>query len=493
MSSELNSVRVRFAPSPTGELHVGSARTALYDFLFAKKAAGQMILRVEDTDQKRYVAGSMERFMEDLKWLGIEIDEGPEQGGPYAPYIQSERGDYYKDVVQMLIQKDAAYECFCSAERLEEVRNAQQAKGEQPRYDRLCRDLAPEEVQHKHESGQPFVVRLKVPLSGTITLNDLVRGEVTFDFSTIDDQVLVKSNGIPTYHLAATADDHAMEISHVFRGEEWLPSAPKHLLIFQALGWDAPKYAHLPLMLAADRKKLSKRIHGESVWVDTYRKRGYLPVAFVNFLSLVGWNPGDEREFFTLSELANEFSIERVHKAGGIFDTAKLDSFQRHYVQAMPVEELATSLGSYLTENNLEQPENFEKIVSVIQSRLGAFDEFTTLVEPFTKFDEAYDAGMLVFKKSTLESTIKGLSATYNYLSHLDSNGWNNSAILSQTLADAVRDFSLTNSDVFWPVRVALTGRQQSPSPAECLWVLGSTESLRRLELAQDKLVKGNK
>lgn len=492
MTNQSHPIRVRFAPSPTGELHVGGARTALYDYLLAKQQGGQIVLRVEDTDQKRYVRGSMERFLDDLHWLGIEFNEGPEQGGPYAPYLQSERTDYYRDIAHQLVKADAAYLCFCTPERLAEVREAQQARGEQPRYDRHCRSLSVEELRPKLEAGLPYVSRLKVPESGSLHVDDLIRGRVTFDLTTIDDQVLMKSDGFPTYHLAVVADDHAMAITHVIRGEEWLPSTPKHILIYQALGWQPPLWVHVPLMLATDRKKLSKRIHGSAVWVQTYRERGYLAEAFVNYMALVGWNPGGDNEFFTLAELAKAFSLDRVHKAGAIFDEAKLNAFQRHYVSHLLVEELVVRLERYLTDQSLPIPRQplFGKLVSLVQDRLGAFEKFPDLVASLTMFHEDYPVERLVFKKSTVETTKEGLRAASQTLTSVPAEEWADRTALEASLTATVTASAgtLTNGDLFWPVRVALTGAEKSLPPPDCLWVLGREESLRRLVLAQAKL-----
>jgi len=472
-------IRLRFAPSPTGELHLGSARTALYNFLFARNQHGHLILRVEDTDQTRFVPGSMDRFIEDLRWLGITFDEGP--------IIQSDHADRHREIAHELVLRGAAYYDFSSQAGVG-ARSEDEYRSGRGVYRSPDRTLELADAKRRVDSGEPFVIRLKVPDSGTIAFDDLVRGRIEFDFSTVDDTVLLKSDGMATYHLAAMVDDHDMQITHVMRSEEWLPSTPKHLFLIQSMGWGAPKFAHLSFILAPDGKKLSKRLHGETVWVGTYRKRGYLPTAIINYIALLGWNPGQDREFMTESELIESFSLERLHKAGAIFDQAKLDAFQRHYVQQLSVEDLSDQLRTYFSDQQLEVPERelFDRMVMVIHDRLGAFEEFSAVAAPFMTLAE-YDSSMLVFKKSTPENTRAGLAAAVEVVTKLDEAAWTNHDALQAALASTVTD-NRTNGDVFWPVRVALTGLLQSPSPVDCLWVLGRAESLRRLAVAQEKI-----
>jgi len=332
-------------------------------------------------------------------------------------------------------------------------------------------------------------VRLKVPQSGTVRLHDAVRGQVTFDFSTIDDSVLLKSDGMATYHLAAMVDDHDMKITHIFRTEEWLPSSPKHLLIFQAMEWSAPIIAHLPLLLTLDGKKLSKRIHGEAVWLRTYRDAGYLPEVMINYLVLLGWNPGGDREYFTKDELVEAFSLDRVHKAGAKFDQAKLDAFQQHYVKQLSVAALVAKLSAFLVAKELpvlSEP-MLTRIATVIQPRLGKFANFPDLTNWAVTLGD-YSPDRLVFRKSTPVATQQGVAAAIESLTAAAPEIWESVNGLSGCLAQVVVDQGLTNGDVFWPVRVGLTGLEQSPSPAECLWVLGRDESLRRLAAAFDRL-----
>ena len=485
--TQSSAIRLRFAPSPTGEVHLGSARTALYNYLLAQKLGGDFLFRVEDTDQTRYVPGAMDRFFADLHWLGLTWAEGPDLGGPYAPYIQSERTALYREVADQLIRDGHAYRCWCRPERLAEMREAQMAAKLAPKYDRHCLNLT--ESEQRENKDTPFVVRLKVP-EGTTIFTDSIRGEVRIENSVIDDQVLLKSDGFPTYHLAVVVDDHAMQISHVVRGEEWLPSTPKHLMLYAALGWQPPVYAHLPLLLATDRKKLSKRIHGAAVWIATYREQGYLPEALVNYLALLGWNPGSEREFFTLSELAEEFSLERIHKAGAIFDPEKLRFFNAHYLRQLSDEEILRRLrdGNFLGLglNDLSD-EQLHKLIAIHRDRMATLGEFTGLVAPLLELAE-YPTEILVFRKSDVERTRKGLELARAALAELADEDWADKEKIQTVLSEIVAKNSLTNGDVFWPVRVALSGQEASAAPAELLWALGPVESMKRLELAIEKL-----
>ncbi len=320
---KLSNIRVRFAPSPTGYLHVGGLRTALYNFLFARKSGGKFILRIEDTDRARFVEGAVENLISTLRWAGLEYDEGPGIGGEFGPYVQSERTEIYKKHIDLLIENGTAYRCFCTPERLDQMRKAHDLNRGIPKYDRTCLRLSEKEIQDNVAEGKKFVVRMKVPDSTMVRFSDIIRGEVEFSSEQIDDQVLIKSDGYPTYHLANVVDDHLMQISHVIRGEEWLSSTPKHVLLYQFFGWDMPQFAHLPLLLNPDRSKLSKR-QGD-VAVEDYRAKGYLNEALVNFIALLGWNPGDDREIFAIDELEKEFSLEKVNKAGAIFNFEKLN------------------------------------------------------------------------------------------------------------------------------------------------------------------------
>jgi len=331
------SVRVRFAPSPTGYPHVGNIRTALFTWLFARHYGGSFIIRIEDTDVSRKVKGAVEAILDGLRWLGLDWDEGPEVGGNYGPYFQSQRLDIYSKLAQRLIAQGDAYYCYCSPQRLAEMRSEQIKRKQPPGYDRRCRDLSPEEQTRKQAEGITPVVRFKMPLTGQTRFTDIIRGEVTFENSTLDDFVLLKSDGYPTYHLANVIDDHLMEISHVLRAEEWLSSAPRHLLLYQALGFEPPQFAHLPMLLGPDRTKLSKR-HG-AVSIVEYRDQGYLTEAMVNFLALLGWSLDDKTEILSRDELIRNFSLERVSRTAAIFNQDKLNWMNGFYIRKLSLED----------------------------------------------------------------------------------------------------------------------------------------------------------
>lgn len=475
-------VRLRFAPSPTGELHLGGARTALYNFLFAKKNGGRLILRIEDTDQQRFQQGAMERFFSDLDWLGIKFDEDPNQGGNFGPYVQSQRKDIHSKYAHQLVDQGGAYFCFCTEERLAKLRLDQQKKHQKIGYDRLCRNLGSDEIKNNLNNNQNYVVRLKIPESGNLVIKDLIRGDIEFDLNEIDDAILLKSDGFPTYHLANVVDDHLMNITHVMRAEEWLPSTPKHIIIYKNFNWEPPRFAHLPLLLAKDKKKLSKRIHGEKVWISTYRDQGYLPQALINYLALLGWNPGDEREFFSIDQLIKEFDLSKVNKAGAIFDENKLDHFQGHYIRGMNNAEFLKILKQFKPEEM--SSEIFRKAGEIIKTRIIKLADFSKLTEFFVKIKQ-YDSNLLIFRKSDKDKTLKGLQGALEEL--LKNNLWEIEKI-GNVLATTTERIGLTNGDVFWPVRIALTGEEFSPPPHECAWVLGKEETLARINIAISKL-----
>jgi glutamyl-tRNA synthetase len=474
----MSTIRTRFAPSPTGFLHVGSLRTALYNYLLAKKHGGQFVLRIEDTDQSRLVPGSVENMIDSLRWAGIDFDEGPGKGGPHAPYTQSERLDLYKKHAQELIDKDLAYHCFCSSERLENVRQRQIALKMPPAYDRHCRDLSKDEVAKRLANNETSVIRMKIPLEGAIIFKDLIRGKIEIAYKAVDDQVLIKSDGFPTYHLAVVVDDHYMEISHVIRGEEWLPSTPKHLLLYLYFGWQAPHFAHLPLLLNPDKSKLSKR-QGD-VSVDDYRLKGYLPEALVNFIALLGWNPGDVREIFSLPELIQEFSLERVGKAGAIFNLGKLQWINQQYIMHMDNKELLKRVLPYWKEKgwDLDNSEHLEQIIGLVKERAITLPDLVTLGEYFFVAPSTFDPTGI--EKWTPESAahIKKLTEQFSALATFD----------APALEHAVREYAKENNlnpgKFFPPLRLAVTGIIHGPSIFMTMQVLGKKETMARLEFA---------
>ncbi|MFA6512155.1 MAG: glutamate--tRNA ligase [Patescibacteria group bacterium] len=472
--------RVRFAPSPTGELHVGSARTALYDYLLAKQSGGAFVLRIEDTDQQRLVEGAQERIFESLHWLDIDPDEGPEQGGPYAPYVQSERKKHYQQAAQELINKGAAYKCFCTTEHLEQLRAEQQKAKQPPRYDKHCLALSPDEAAKKQRAGESFVVRLNVPEEGSTSFVDKIRDVVEFQNKEIDDSILLKSDGFPTYHLAVVVDDHAMEINLVVRGEEWIPSTPKHLLLYKAFGWKPPEYAHVPQLLAKDRSKLSKR-HG-AVSVQEFQRQGILPEALVNYMAFLGWNPGDEREIFSLEELVKEFSLDRVMKGGAIFDEEKLHWINGLYIRKLSSEELATLVMPYLTEvfkaGDIARCD-MQKAVIAVQDRLEKLSDAPQLMDFFFVAPRDIPQDLLIHKKLDSTQAESGLRFAHKTLAGQTSV--TNAAALKEIFMGAIETAGLTVMQVLWPMRVALTGKKASPDVFDVTAALGKEESLARI------------
>ena len=476
-------VRVRFAPSPTGELHLGGARTALYNYLFTKKQGGDFIVRLEDTDQERFVPGSLDRILNGLKWLGLVWTEGPDIGGPHGPYVQSERSALHQQYARELVAKGHAYHCFCSSQRLEELRKSQEAQKLPTRYDRHCLKLNEGEVTAKLAKGESSIIRLKIP-EGDTTFTDLIHGPMRVSNNTLDDQVLLKSDGFPTYHLANVVDDHLMDITHVIRGEEWLPSAPKHIILYQALGWVPPQFAHLPNVLNEQRAKLSKRRDGETVWVETYQRRGYLPQAFVNFLVLMGWHPTSDRELFTLEELVQEFDLKRVQKGGAIFSPKKLDWLNTQYIKKLDIKTLDALLQPYyrqLAEQGGRKSADTNHLSEVLRSRLVTLAETLTQAGWYFKPELQLTPELLTPSNGQPDKTAQALRAASEAMEKVeewDTNGIKNS------LQAVVDQGQFSRAELLWPVRVALTGERQSPDVYEIAWALGRDESLKRLAAA---------
>ncbi len=490
-------IRTRFAPSPTGYLHIGGLRTALYNWLIARKNNGLFILRIEDTDRTRFVPGATENLIKIFKIFGLELDEGPilnEKGeiiekGDSGPYIQSRKIDIYRAAAEQLIKNDRAYYCFCSSEELELNRAEQIKNGEPPRYNRRCRDLNNKEVQKRIEAGEPYVVRLKIPLQGKVKFNDLVRGEVEFDYSLLDDQVLLKSDGWPTYHLAVVIDDHHMKITHILRAEEWLPSTPKHIYLYQAFGWELPQFGHLPLLLNPDHSKLSKR-HAD-VAVEDYLAKGYLVETIINFIVLLGWNPGTDQEIFSLQELIQEFSIEKIQKAGAVFDVKKLDWLNSYYIKKKNIEELTSLILPFLKQTGLiddlteEELPKIRKIVALSQDRLKRLNEIGEVASMFFNPRLDYSSDLLIWKSETKSSTIKNLEDIKNLFINIDNRDFD-----KQRLNEKIVDLTakVGNGPIFWPLRVALSGEKNSPPPLEIAEILGRKKVLLRIDRAINKL-----
>ncbi|WP_034887172.1 glutamate--tRNA ligase [Gillisia sp. Hel_I_29] len=497
-------VRVRFAPSPTGPLHIGGVRTALYNYLFAKKHNGDFILRIEDTDQNRFVEGAEQYIIDSLNWCGIPYDEGPGKEGSFGPYRQSERADLYKDYAKKLIESGNAYYAFDTPEALDAQRKEHEEQGKTFIYNwhnRLKLDnslaLNKEEVQNKLDANLPYVVRFKSPEAETLPLTDEIRGNMEIDTSILDDKVLFKSDGLPTYHLANIVDDHLMEITHVIRGEEWLPSLALHVLLYRALGWNAPKFAHLPLILKPQGKgKLSKR-DGDKMgfpvfpleWKDPktgeissgYREENYLPEAMVNMLSFLGWNPGTEQEFFNLPELVSAFELSRVHKSGAKFDPEKTKWFQQHYLQLQDDATLAAQFQEILEAKGVKSEEDFTiKIVSLLKERAVFVDDLWELSNYFFIAPTLLDpkASKKAWKEDTndiLENLIAIVSSVQPYT--------------TENLQTEIKEWITSNEigfgKVMQPLRLALVGSLQGPDVFEIAYLLGREETIKRIRFAQ--------
>ena len=477
-----NTVKTRFAPSPTGDLHIGSLRTALFAYLFAKKNNGEFLLRIEDTDQTRYKEGSTETILEGLKWAGIKYDNKDNV------IFQSKRTEIYKKFAAQLLGQGHAYYCFCSAERLEKMREEQTARKVAPKYDRHCLNLSKEEIEEKLKAGEPHVIRMKIP-EGEIKFTDLIRGEVKFNYHEIDDQILMKSDGFPTYHLANVIDDHESEITHVIRAEEWLSSTPKHLILYKAFGWDAPEFAHLSMILAPDKSKLSKR-HGATSVLE-FKKLGYLPEALINYIALLGWNPGTEQEIFSLAELEKEFSLDKVQKAGAIFDINKLDWMNGEYIKKMDLDKLVDLCLPYFSASSdtghLTLDTNFvNKVVALEQPRLKKLSDLVESTKYFFETPE-YEPELLKWKKADLKDAKEKLNFLIEKLSEIPNEDWNKNN-LEAFIKELISIGKLETGNVLWPLRVALTGQEKSPSPFEVAEILGKEESLKRIKTAIDKL-----
>jgi len=481
----LPKVRTRFAPSPTGYLHIGSLRTALYSYLVAKQAGGQFVLRLEDTDAKRFVEGAAEAIYNGLKWARLQYDEGPDINGPYSPYVQSQRLELYKKYAQELLDKDLAYYCFCDAKTLENIRAEQTAKKQAPKYDRRCISLSKDAAEVRLQQGQPHVIRMKIPADRIIEINDLVRGKVSYSTNELDDQVILKSDGWPTYHLAVVVDDHLMEITHVTRTEEWLPSTPKHILLYEYFGWKSPRWAHLPLLLNTDKTKMSKR-KGD-VAVEDYIKKGYLPEAMVNYLAFLGWNPGTEKEIYSMEELLKDFSLERVHKAGAVFNIEKLNWYNSYYIKQLSIEKLTELCLSYLPPLRKGGKEglNYKKIIALEQERLQTISEIGEHIAFFFKLP-TYDKALLKWKEISDEEIKISLESSKQIISDTPDNEFTKEK-LSKLLIAKASEFK-NKGELLWPLRVALAGQKNSPPPFDILEILGKEESKKRIEGALLKL-----
>ena len=506
MKDKKQKIRTRFAPSPTGELHIGGLRTALNCYLLAKQNGGKCLLRIEDTDRKRLVEGSVERTIKSLKWAGVEMDEGvklSEEGklmevGDYGPYIQSKRLDIYKKYSDKLIAEKKAYHCFCSAERLNEMRKVQQQNKQAPKYDRHCLNLSEKEIQKKIETGEKYVIRFKIP-EGYTVFRDEVFSKISVKNETIDDQIIMKSDGFPTYHFAVVVDDYLMKISHVFRGTEWLSSTPKHILLYQALGWERkmPKFVHMANILNKNKKKLSKR--ESSVSVEDFKQQGYPKEALINFIALLGWNPKTKQEIFSMQELIDQFDIAKMNRAGGVFDINRLDWISNQYIKKMSIDDLYKQgieflkqqefYKEFLAETKLSDKELKEYIKNILKIERERLNKFTDIGIENTFFfksieDLNFSLDDIRWKDNTDDDIKDVLTKIQEAFKNIFDEDWTQENI-QKKLFELAGD---KRGDFLFPLRWVLTGQQKSPSPFEVAWVLGKEKSLERINVIIGKL-----
>lgn len=473
------SVRVRFAPSPTGYLHLGSLRSALYNYLFARRNNGKVLLRIEDTDRERLVEDAIEKMIATFKRVSVEFDEGPVQGGDHGPYIQSERLELYQTFAKQLVESGHAYYCFCTREDLDTMRQEQQEAGLATMYDKRCATLPREEVEKRLEAGQSYVIRLNVPKGRTITYDDLVHGPTTFETDLIDDQVLLKSDGFPTYHMAVVVDDHHMEITHVLRADEWIPSTPKHILLYEALGWEPPRIGHIPLLVNTEGKKLSKR--DGDVSVEDYLDKGFLPEAMVNYLALLGWNPGTDEEFFTLKELEERFDLSRVNDSPGVFDVEKLKWMNGKYIRAKEIAELVALVKPYLQKADIVLPEDEDRLRWMVEA---VYQDLEYLAQISDKIQIFYQESFEVTEPGSLElleldSSKELFKALKNQIAAVDKITPDN---LNGLLKAAGKEAGVKGKLLFMPTRLAVSGNEHGPDLILLICGLGKERVMRLLD-----------
>ena len=490
----MTEVRLRFAPSPTGYLHIGGLRTALYNYLFAKANHGKMVLRIEDTDRTRFVEGAIEGLIQSLKWAGIDYDEGVfmEDGkiverGDYGPYIQSERLDIYQKYVDQLLEEGHAYYCFCSKDRLDHLREEQKIKGQIPRYDGLCRSVPLDEARERIAKGEKAVVRLKLPENMDIKFHDAVRGDITINTNEMDDQVLMKSDGFPTYHMAVVVDDHLMKITHIVRGEEWLPSTPKHIYLYDCFGWEKPQYVHLPGVLNADHKKLSKR-QGD-VSVEDFKNRGYLPEGLINYLALVGWSPKDNEEILSMKDLIDQFSFDRVSKAGGVFDKNKLDWVNAHYIKELSIDQLVDLALPKLVKAGLISQDFAQGHRDWLKLLLE------TVRESLSRIEEVPEKTAFLFgnlevteeeaKDQLASDQIKDLLGALK--EELDSVDQVDQEFAKTVMKRIQKKTGIKGKGLYMPTRAALTGNVHGPELSNIMELLGKEKILERIKQVLNK------
>ncbi|MBN2189404.1 MAG: glutamate--tRNA ligase [Chitinispirillaceae bacterium] len=485
-------VRVRFAPSPTGYLHAGGARSALFNYLFAKHNGGTFILRIEDTDRSRYVEGALQEIYDSLKWLGLEWDEGPEKGGAYGPYVQSERAALYRGHAEKLLASGGAYRCFCTPERLAALREEQEKNRQPAGYDKKCRALSKEENERLLSAGTPHVVRLAIPAGRKIVFNDLIRGPIEYSSDVLDDIILIKSDGFPTYHMANVVDDHLMNITHVMRGDEWISSTPRHVLLYEAFGWRPPQFAHLPVILAGDGKKLSKRKGAASVM--DYKRAGYLPEALFNFLALLGWAPGDEREKMGREELAKAFSLERVSPKPAVFDEKKLEWMNGTYLAERSAASLAAEIvpawkeKGWILKEAKEDDCFYRAVIDLLKVRAKKLVELVDNSEYFFRDPEKYEAkgAKKQFRPETAQS-LKALAEAIGGAAEFSAPA------LEKTYHDYAEKAGIQPGQIIHPTRLAVSGASFGPGLFELMSLLGKETVLRRMNKAVEFIHKSSK
>lgn len=491
----MGNVRVRFAPSPTGYLHIGGLRTALFNYLYSRHTGGDMLLRIEDTDRTRFVEGALENLLKALKWSGIEIDEGVmldengevTQKGDCGPYIQSERVEkgIYDKYINQLIEEGKAYYCFCSQERIDKVRDQQRADGLTPKYDGLCRSIPLEEAKKRVAAGEPHTVRLKLPVNRDITFNDRIKGKITFNTDDQDDQVLIKRDGFPTYHFAVVVDDHLMGITHVVRGDEWVSSTPKHVYLYEAFGWEAPEYIHLPTVLNKDHKKYSKR-NGDGM-VEDFIEEGYMAEGLINFLALLGWSPDSEEEIFTMKQLAEQFDFDRVNKTGAVFDKRKLDWVNGHYVRDLSVEELAEKIKPYLIKAGLideSYPEDkLNLLAATWQSAIDKFSDAPNLAKNYFIKDQDMVWDEEAVEAIKTEDAKKLMDAFLNHLEEVDEI---DEEFASTIMKKIQKETGIKGKNLWFPVRAAVTGSVHGPELSNAFVIMGKEKIKERLNYVKE-------
>lgn len=482
MTKNKQQIKTRFAPSPTGAPHVGNIRTALFAWLFARANKGDFLLRIEDTDKDRAQQGSISAILESLDWLGLNIDEGVispnKEKGKEKPYFQSKRVDIYQEHAQKLLDKSHAFYCFCSQDRLEKMREQQQKAKQPPKYDNHCLNLSDQEIDKKLEQGEKYVVRMKIPDDGATSFQDEIKGHIVFKNSTIDSQVLIKSDKFPTYHLANVVDDHLMGITHVIRADEWLASTPKHVLLYKYFGWDEPQWIHLPIILGADKSKLSKR-HG-SVSVMDYKEQGYLAEALLNFLSLLGWNPKTDQEILSIDEIVAQFDVSKINKNNPVFDITKLNWMNNQYIQKKSVHELAGLIDSRRNSGDIK----FKKAIALVKDRLEKLSDFDELTSFLWDLPD-YSARVLVPKNSDAHQAKISLEKSLAIIEKENDFAENN---LRETFLGYCDDNKIKTGELLWPLRVAITGMEHSPEVFAVMDILGKHEAIERIKKAIEKL-----